>query len=750
MEFKRFLDILWRRRLTAIVVFLVFSLTVTLLTFLITPWYDSSARVMLKKTIAAASLNQSMGLTADLLQFNDTERADYLAFSTVRPIVQGVIDDLQLTRERVRYKVMRRFPFTRPILKSFGVDVDDTRKDMTAEELLETSLVSLVFPRPHLKVKQHEDTSIYIVTATSPDAQQARDIANAVATAIKEAERKRILDSFEEAGGIMDTVTAEIRIAHLRNLRAIKDFQEKETAISIDTQVSSIIDNLAAWKKNLYNTRIAILKSNAAIRRLQQQLKWEKLDKKSEPDSLVTTEMLSHFQQRLTALHLTLAETKTKYTNNHPGVIDIENQITALKELMRKELEKVFDTDRLGMDNLYIDVRRKLVDQYIELTMNESHIAAYPDIIKKYEDELKSMSDKNYTFNILKLEATATDSIYKTLLQYQYQIGFAQKAAMSNFTVIEPAIVHTSSKHRHPYPPLNVALALVLGSVFGIAAALMRQYMDDRVATAEDVKGFGLALIGILPHFKLKRHGIGSNLVHPFMTVVNSITYLNRNTTFLTAPGHSWPVKTIIITSALQKEGKSFVASNLAKAMAATDKKVILIDAAGSSSSLHTYFNVPGEQGLSDYLPVVSDNMTAEDLTGAPGFQGRECPGAIKNIEGVDLLTAGSVVADNTLAINLDRFNRLIALFEPLYDYVIIDTPAVLFADGAMLLSEAGRMVLLVIESERCPGHIMEDVLVNLKNTHAASVVAVLNKYNVKSLYDKRYMTYRYLPRGKE
>ncbi|KJU87581.1 capsular exopolysaccharide family protein [Candidatus Magnetobacterium bavaricum] len=736
MEFKRFLDILWRRRWTAIVVFLVFFLTVTVLTFAITPWYDSSARVMLKKTIAAASLNQSMGLNADLLQFNDTERADYLAFSTVMPIVQGVIDDLRLSHERVRYKVMKRLPFTRPIFNSFGVDVNDIRKDMTAEGLLESSLVSLIFPRPHLTVKQHEDTSVYIITATSPDAQQAKDIANAMATAIKEAERKRILESFEEAMEVMGTITTEVKIAHMRNLRVIKDFQEKETAISIDTQVSAIIDNLAAWKKNLYNTKIAILKSNAAIRRLQQQLKWEKLDKKSEPDSLVTTEMLSHFQQRLTALYLTLAETKTKYTNNHPSVIDIENQITQLKELMRKELEKVFDTDRLGMDSLYIDVRRKLVDQYIELTLNESHVAAYPDIIKKYEDELKAMSGKNYTFNILKLDATATDSIYKTLLQYQYQIGLAQKAAMSNFTVIEPAIVHTSSKHRHPYPPLNVALALVLGSVFGIAAALMRQYMDGRVATAEDVKGLGLALIGILPHFKIKKHGIGSDLIHPFMTIVNSITYLNRNTV---------PVKTIIITSALQKEGKSFVASNLARAMAATDKKVLLIDAAGSSSSLHTYLDVPREQGLSDYLPVVSEDMAVEDLTDTPALQqGQERPGVLKNVEGVDLLTAGSVVADNTLAINLDRFNRLIGLFEPLYDYVIIDTPAVLFADGAMLLSEVGRMVLLVIESERCQRHIMEDILVNL--THTASVVAVLNKYNVKSLYDKRYMTYRYLP----
>ncbi|MBF0607360.1 MAG: hypothetical protein HQL61_07430 [Magnetococcales bacterium] len=727
MEFKRFLDILWRRRWTAIVVFMVFFMTVATLTFAITPWYDSSARVMLKKTIAAASLNQSMGLSADLLQFNDTERADYLAYATIRPVVQGVIDDLHLTRERVRYKVMRRFPFTRPIFKRFGVNVDDTKKDMTAEELLESSLVSLIFPRPHLKVKQHEDTNVYIVTATSPHAQQAKDIANAMATAIKEAERKRILDSFDEARDVMADIVTDVKIDHMRNLRTIKNFQEKETAISIDTQVSAIIDNLAAWKKNLYSTKIAVLKSNAAIRRLQQQLKWDKLEKNNEPQSLVTTEMLSHYQQRLTALNLTLAETKTKYTSNHPSVIDIENQMSALKELMRKELEKVFDTNNLNMDSLYIDVRRKLVDQYIELTLNESHLTAYPEIIKTYEDELRSMSDKNYTFNLLKLDATVTDTVYKTLSQYQYQMGLAQKAAMSNFTVIEPAIVHTTSKHRHPYRPITLTLALLLAGVFGVAAALMHQYVDDRVATAEDIKGFsGLALLGILPYLSKKRRGIGSDLIHPFMTVVNSITYLNRTKA---------PLRTIIVTSALRHEGKGFVAANVARAMAATDKRVLLIDAAGASSSLHTYFGVSGEPGLSDYLPVVAEDMTVEDLSGVP----------IQGVEGVDLLVAGSVVADNILAANLDRFNRLIGLFEAVYDYVVIDTSAVLFADGAMLLSDVGRLVLLVIESGRCPRHVMEDVLVNLQKANSASVAVVLNKYNVSSLYGKRYMTYRYL-----
>ncbi|MBF0537929.1 MAG: hypothetical protein HQL03_06715 [Nitrospirae bacterium] len=720
MELKRFIDILWRRHVTVVVVFLAFFLTVAVLTFVITPWYDSSARVMLKKTAAAASLNQSMGLTSDLLQFNDTERADYLAFATIRPIVQGVVDRLHLSHERVRYKVMKWLPFTRPIFKRLGVDVDSTQKDMTAEGLLESSLVALVFPRPHLKVKQHEDTNVYIITATSPNAQEAREIANATAEAIKEAERKRILDSFAETRAIMDTIVGEVRTAHLRNLKAMKDFQQRETAISIDTQVSAIIDNLAAWKKNLYNTRISILKSKAAIKRLQQQLKGGD-SKQNDPASLVTSEIITNFQQRLTTLYLSLAETKTRYTSNHPSVIDIENQIAQLKELMRKELEKVFDTDSLGIDSVYVDVRRKLVDQYVELTLNEAQLAAYPEIIASYEDELRAMSETTYTFNILKLDATVTDSVYKTLMQYQYQVGLAQKAAMSSFTIIEPAIVHTTSRHRHPYPPINLALALLLGSVFGISAALMRQYMDDRVATAEDIKGFNaLPLIGILPYLKVKRHGLPSSVVPAFMTLVNSIAHLNPH------------VRTIIITSALRQEGKGFIASNLARAMAAVNRKVLLIDAAGSSSSLHECFGVCREQGLSDYLPAISVDMGVDDLKDVPIF---------KSVEGVDLITAGAVASDDALAIYLGRFNRGIVLFESLYDCVIIDTPAVMSSDSAMLLSDPNRMVVLVIESERCPRHLIEDALLNLKG-----VVSVLNKYNVKSLYNKRYITSRYLP----
>ncbi|MBF0343867.1 MAG: polysaccharide biosynthesis tyrosine autokinase [Nitrospirae bacterium] len=745
MELKRFLDILWRRRLTAVVVFLFFFLTITILTFVITPWYDSSARVMLKKTSATASLNLSMGFASDLLQFTDTERADYLAFATIRPIVQEVIDKLHLRRERLRYKITRLVPSTKVIFKRLGLDVQETQKDMTAEELVEASLVSLVFPRPHLKVKQHEDTNVYIITATSTKPTEAKEIANTAAAAISDAESKRIKDGFKEAKGIIDTFIGEVRADYLQKLKTIKDFQNKENAISIDSQVSSILENLAAWKKNLYTARLAILKTDAAIKRVQEQLKGAQ-GKQGESNSLVTSDMLTNFQQKLTALYLSMAEAKTKYTNNHPSVVDIDNQITQIKEMLNKELEKALDTEKLGLESVYVDARKKLVEHYVDKALNESQYAAYPEIIKKYEDELKSMSDKNYTFTILKLDATVTEMLYKTLQQYQYQIGLAQNVAMSNFSIIEPAIVHTSSKHRHPSVLLNIVLAFVLGSVLGIVAVLFMQYMDDTVATAEDVKDFKtLPLVGVLPCVKAKKKDIelSPKLLQPLLTVVNSITYLHR--TPPTVPpsdkeannsvGSS--AKTIIITSALKGEGKSFITSNIARAMVAIDKKVLLIDGAGTSSKLHAYFGVSMEQGLSDYLPVLPSDMRAEDLENAPVFQ---------SVEGVDLLTAGTVPVDNALSIHLDRFNRLITLFESFYDYVIIDTPAASFSDDAMLLSGANRMVMLVIESARCPRHIIEDVLVNQRASGTALVVSVLNKYNVKSLYNKYYSTHRYLP----
>ena len=102
MELRQLLEILWRRKSIIINVFLAIFLTIMIGTLLVTPWYDSTAKVLLRKSPVSGSILASLGMSGQSTvstEISETERSDYLALSTLRPVAERVIKDLKVTRK---------------------------------------------------------------------------------------------------------------------------------------------------------------------------------------------------------------------------------------------------------------------------------------------------------------------------------------------------------------------------------------------------------------------------------------------------------------------------------------------------------------------------------------------------------------------------------------------------------------------------------------------------------------------------
>lgn len=125
-------------------------------------------------------------------------------------------------------------------------------------------------------------------------------------------------------------------------------------------------------------------------------------------------------------------------------------------------------------------------------------------------------------------------------------------------------------------------------------------------------------------------------------------------------------VRCIGIISAVQNEGKTTTAINLAQAYALNDKKVILLDFDLRAPKISKVFNVVRENGLSDYLK-----------------EGKEIEQIIQHGEnGVDFITAGSMVPYPNKVFDSTKIDELIISLKEKYDYIIIDTaPVLLFPD---------------------------------------------------------------------
>jgi protein-tyrosine kinase len=149
------------------------------------------------------------------------------------------------------------------------------------------------------------------------------------------------------------------------------------------------------------------------------------------------------------------------------------------------------------------------------------------------------------------------------------------------------------------------------------------------------------------------------------------------------------PLKTLLITSALPKEGKSFTAANLAQVMRRQHgRRVLLIDADLRGPRLHLMLGTALGPGLSDYLQGKSDEFSV--IQRGP-------------MDNLFFIPGGAVVDDPGDLVGNGRLNVLIQKVGQLFDWIIVDSPPAVPVSDASLLAKACDGVLMVVRSNSTP-----------------------------------------------
>lgn len=148
-------------------------------------------------------------------------------------------------------------------------------------------------------------------------------------------------------------------------------------------------------------------------------------------------------------------------------------------------------------------------------------------------------------------------------------------------------------------------------------------------------------------------------------------------------------LKTLLVTSALPKEGKSFTSSNLAQVMVRQHgRRVLLIDADLRGPRLHLMLGTPSGPGLSDYLQGRNDEFSI--MQRGP-------------MENLFFIPSGSGIEDPSELVGNGRLKMLLQRIEPLFDWVIIDSPPAVPVSDASVLAKACDGVLMVVRSNSTP-----------------------------------------------
>ena len=173
-------------------------------------------------------------------------------------------------------------------------------------------------------------------------------------------------------------------------------------------------------------------------------------------------------------------------------------------------------------------------------------------------------------------------------------------------------------------------------------------------------------------------------------------------------------IKVITMTSSVPNEGKSSVSFSLAKTLAESGKKILMVDADLRKSVMAARYHIQGiDKGLSHYL---TGQAEVEDIIYET------------EVDGFYLAVAGPLTPDPTTLLDSDAFKQFISKAREDFDYVIIDAPPLGVVIDAVIIGKYSDGALLVIEQGVIKRKVVQDVIKQLKKGEVRILGAVLNK----------------------
>jgi len=194
------------------------------------------------------------------------------------------------------------------------------------------------------------------------------------------------------------------------------------------------------------------------------------------------------------------------------------------------------------------------------------------------------------------------------------------------------------------------------------------------------------------------------------------------------------PLRTVLITSSVPAEGKTFVTNNLAQAIVRQpDRRALIIDADLRCARLHVPLGAPATPGLTDYLRGEADEISIIQH----GLEGNLC-----------FIPGGNEVTNPSELLSNGRLKKLLERLAPVFDWVLLDSPPCVPVADASILADVCDGVLLVVKAGSTPSEVAQRACQELSGRNVVGVV--LNAADESSLYGSHYYQGYGRPNGTE
>jgi polysaccharide biosynthesis transport protein len=630
--------VLLKHRWTIFSVTFVLTTVAAIVSFLMTPIYKATAHLEIEP--------ETPGASADLYQRADADdpflqtqiqvlKSENLAWQTIEQLglagKLGVIPLEALTKEEIdKHKVQ--------LIGAF-------ENDLKIELLPKTRMLSVGFE--------------------GPEPELAAQVATSLVNNYLDYNFRQKYEAIRRSGW-MEQQLDELKANVQKSQQALVTYEQQNQIVNSGDKQNVLEQMLGDLSRNLTNATSDRIEKESLYRQV--------LANRNQMASLVHDDLLEKLEEKLADLKEQHTQTVAQYGPNFPNAKRLQLEVDEAQAQIEREQSRVLD--RMNRD--------------FNAAYNRERLAETAVVHQK--DDVGKLNQLLVQDNMLRHDFDTNQQLYESLLQRLKEATVSAGLRSTNIHLVDSAL-----PTRVPVRPrklLNIAIAFWAGMILGVMVAFAKEALDSSIKTAEEAEALIVTpALGIIPFERIsgflkraisKKSGVDQLALtltkRPNCSMSEAFRALG---TAVCRPSNS--IKTLLIASAQNGEGKTTTALNLAQALAQRKGPVLIMDCDLRKGGVAQALGIRNHKGLSNVLSGELDvSQVAQQYAPQPNLW---------------VLTSGPVPFNPVRLLASQNMATLLDRLAESFEYVIIDSPPVLAVTDAAILSCLVDGVLLVAAS---------------------------------------------------
>ena len=529
------------------------------------------------------------------------------------------------------------------------------------------------------------------IRVDSENPKLAASLANAYADLYLQAQLEAKFDAVRRANEWLNEQLTDLRNQVQAADRAVQTFSAEHNL----TQAKG--ETVTTQQMSELNSQLIIAAADRAqkessLRQIQEQLRSGGVDAAAQ---VLSSPLIQQLRKQETDLLQQEALLASRYKPAHPAMIDAKAQERDLQKKIQNEIDRIVQ----GVAG--------------EVVAARAREAALRDGLVRLQKSSANQGATEVQLHELERQADSTRTLYENFLN-----RFQETSAQVGIQQADARLVATARVPKLPsYPRIGmlIGIAVVGSTLLGICAAFGVERLDIAFRTGEQLEKFAqVTSLGMVPALKsrdLPYRAVVKNPTSPYSEAIRMIR------TALRYSDIDNPPKVVLVTSSLVNEGKSVTALSLARSVACSGGKALLIDCDFHRPSIGKALAPQGRKG------VLSQFESAADIRAAI---------QVDPSSGMHFICSTFGTSNPPDLLGSKRLRVIIDMLRAHYDMIVLDTPPVLAVSDACILSHIADTTIFLVRWGRTPRRVVLGALRSFRLSGGNLAGVILSRVDLR------------------